>query len=125
MTHHLARAAARAGANLPHADAHHVVEPAIALVVAEVCHRDHDLPPLSRIRPRVAAGVEQDRGAVLGLDHALEVGERGPVDARARMVAAPGAPAETALAAALAQEEVVSLAPVRPLDGDAPPLGVA
>src|SRR5690348_11221516 len=84
-------------------DADRVVEPRVALVARRVEDSADDLASVVA-RPAVAAEVERDARAVLGLDHALEVRQVDVVlGAQPRVVHAPEAPGEVALAAALGE----------------------
>ncbi len=93
--------------NLAFDRAEDVVQPAVALIVGQVnCARDDLAAPL-RIAAPVALPVEEDRRAVVGLDHALEVRAERAVGPPPRMVRAAHASRDPAFAAAFGDEEVV------------------
>src|SRR5918992_802380 len=96
-------------AHLARERAHRVVEESVALVVAQVQSPAHDLAAADRVCPAVAAPVEPDERAVFRLDHTLEVRQKGPVLPPARMVRATQSPGHATLAAALGQEEMLTL----------------
>src|SRR5262249_28676368 len=90
-----------------HGNAHGVVQPPVALVLAQVEDGSDDLPPADRIRPSVPMPLEQDRRSVVRLDHRSEVGAKRPVTPSTRVVGASKTPADTALAEAFGKVEVL------------------
>jgi hypothetical protein len=64
-------------ADLPDAHAHHVIQSAVAFVIAEVENRPHDLSTTRRIRAPVAMPFEHDCGTVFCLDDGSEIWSKG------------------------------------------------
>src|SRR5947209_10459674 len=90
-----------ARAHLACPDAHHVVEPPVSLVIAQVRGGGDNLSSLRRIGAAVAKVVEHDEPFVIGLDEALEVKGKRAVCAEAWMVGAPNARSRPSLGPAL------------------------
>jgi hypothetical protein len=74
------------GPYLAGADAHHVVQPTITGVIADVGQPAHDLSRLGRIGATIPTALEQNRGAVVGRDGTVEVWAIGAVSTPARVV---------------------------------------
>src|ERR1700694_4189568 len=87
----------------PNADC--VVEPLVLFVRAGVPCGHHDLPPAFRVGATIPLVVKQDRGAVLRLDHALEVWSESEIRPPPRMVGAPKRARKRSRAAAFGQKE--------------------
>src|SRR5438128_1819651 len=83
-----------------------------------------NLPAADWVAAAVAADVEDDAGAIVGFDDALEIGQERPVGARPRLVGALELAVDPAFDGALGQVEVVRLRSLVATDVDTPPLRV-
>ena len=98
----------RGRANLADADAHRIVEPPILRRVAGVKDRPDDLAAPGWIGPPIPVPLEHDHGPVLGLDDGAEVRPKRSIRTMpAGEVRAAEAAADSALAPALGEEEVL------------------
>ena len=94
--------------DLAHADAHDVIESAVAIVVAEMKDGADDLPSAGRVRTAVPVQLEHDGGAVVGVDDSADLGtERARGGSAMRKVRAPEATVDRAFTAALGEEQVL------------------
>src|SRR5207249_6707811 len=124
VEHDLRRAGIAARAHLTRERANGVVEPAVPLVTTHVRRRADDLAVARRVGATVAAQVEEDRRAVVGLDRTLEIRQVGLVRSPSRVVRAAKVSVEPPLTPAFGDEEVRALQPVRPLELGMPVLGI-
>jgi hypothetical protein len=106
---------------LPHELGDDVVQPGVALVAGDVRHAPDE--PARRGKD-VPAQREEERGALVGLDGAAEVGQERAVDPRAREVRSAEPARDASLAAAFRDEEALRLGAALPGELDGPASGV-
>jgi len=111
------------GAYLAHTHAHHVVEAAVPVVVAEVQDAADDLPPSGWIGAAISVQLDDDGGAVVGIDSGAEVGpERSGCGPALGEVHAAEVTTDQALASAFGEEQML-LPPA--FEADHPALRIA
>jgi hypothetical protein len=95
-------------ADLTHTHAHHVIEAAVAVAVAEVKDAADDLPSPRWVGAAISVPLEHDGRAVVGVDDGAEVWtERPRCGSTMRKVRAAEATTDGALAAALGEQQVL------------------
>jgi hypothetical protein len=111
------------GPYLACADTHHVVQPTVTGVVADVGQPAHDLSCALWVSATIPTAVDQNRGAVVGRDRGVKVWTIGPVSTAARVVGSMQRTTDPSFASTLGEEQVLTLSPLH-TQGHAPPTGI-
>src|SRR5947199_5490997 len=112
----------RARANLAGQRADGVVQPGVPHVIGQVGEAPGQPPHAACGQRGEAVPAEQDRRAVVGLEHASELGDERAIDASAREVGSAIARVHTTRDPALRDQEALTLGAAGGLERDAPGL---
>lgn len=111
------------GPYLACADTHHVVQPTVTGVVADVGQPADDLSCALRVSATIPTAVEQNRGAVVGRDRGVKVWTISPVSTAVRVIGSVQRATDPSVASTLSEEQVLTLSPLR-AQGHAPSTGI-